>query len=185
MQFVAFESGVEVNGTTINSVIDGLGSYKTLAWNYLIEAGIGERKDGEYDLDPDGWYSQERWLKVFEKIAEKIGDFPLKQIGMKIPENAVFPPWVKDVDSAVKAIDVAYHMNHRGGEIGHYNFAATGPAAGTVVCNNPYPCDFDRGIITAMAKRFAPSAGKVRVGHDDTKPCRKNGAESCTYNVSW
>lgn len=34
-------------------------------------------------------------------------------IGLSIPENAVFPPWVVDIDTAVKAIDIAYHLNHR------------------------------------------------------------------------
>jgi hypothetical protein len=50
------------------------------------------------------------------------------------------------------------------------------------VCDNPYPCAFDRGIITAMAQGFELQA---KVVHDDAKPCRKQGAESCTYIASW
>jgi len=197
MQFVAFEHGIEVNGATINSVIDGLGTYKTLARDYLMKAGIGTMENGQYRLDLEGWYSHESWLKVFEKIAERVGDFALKQIGMKIPENASFPPWVKDIDSAVKAIDIAYHMNHRksgkvlfdpaSGKmtegIGHYGYE---PVKGKNMiiseCKNPYPCTFDLGIITTMAAKFGHNA---KVAHDDTKPCRKKGADSCTYVVTW
>ena len=69
--------------------------------------------------------------------------------------------------------------------IGHYNFKAEGRNKATLVCANPYPCDFDRGIIVAMARRFGPKAGSVRVVHDDTQPCRKKGEESCTYHVAW
>jgi len=77
-------------------------------------------------------------------------------------------------------------MNHRGGEIGTYSFAATNGTAGKMFCQNPYPCEFDRGIITAMARRFSPGGSRqVCVEHDDEAPCRKQGAESCTYHVRW
>ena len=76
-------------------------------------------------------------------------------------------------------------MNHRGGEIGHYNHKSYGPNKATIECANPYPCDFDRGIIEAMATRFKPNGAIVKVQHDASKPCRKNGADSCTYQVSW
>ena len=76
-------------------------------------------------------------------------------------------------------------MNHRGGEIGHYTFTKTGDKRATMVCRNPYPCDFDRGIVEAMAQRFRPQGSIVKVQHDSTKPCRKSQSDSCTYLVSW
>ncbi|HUI69682.1 MAG TPA: hypothetical protein VL354_04120 [Spirochaetia bacterium] len=204
MQFVAFEKGIQVNGTTVNAVIDGLGSLaeeifslKVLARDWLAKAGIGTMAGRDYRLDPEGWYSQEAWLRVFEAIAKEIGEAPLKQIGMKIPENAIFPPWVQDIDSAIRAIDIAYHMNHRkSGKvlfdpatgtmeegIGHYGYERVSAANQiTSECNNPYPCSFDFGIIAAMAAKFQKNA---RVVHDDTKPCRKKGADSCTYIITW
>ena len=67
--------------------------------------------------------------------------------------------------------------------IGHYGFEKVANEAKIVsVCENPYPCDFDRGIITAMARRLAKQA---LVTHDDTKPCRKLEGDSCTYVVTW
>ncbi len=51
-----------------------------------------------------------------------------------------------------------------------------------MVCENPYPCAFDRGIIQAMAARFEPAA---QVKHVDLGGCRKKAAESCSYLVSW
>jgi hypothetical protein len=76
-------------------------------------------------------------------------------------------------------------MNHRAGEIGRYGFKGTGERSATMVCQNPYPCDFDRGIIEAMAKRFRTLQSVVKVVHDDRQACRKRAGESCTYHVAW
>ena len=84
-----------------------------MATMLLLSAGIGKNESSEYEIDLGGWYSQEKWLNVFEAISKEIGENTLKSIGLRIPANAQFPPWVKDIDSAIRAIDVAYHMNHR------------------------------------------------------------------------
>jgi len=194
-QFVPFEDGVEVNGTTIMSVISGMGAFEKMAKKFLTDAGLPE----EIEQSEDAWYSQQQWLDAFRLIAKKIGSNTLKQIGKKIPENAVFPPSVKDVTSALQAIDVAYHMNHRNkaGEvlfnpeanppfkegIGHYEYEKVdGKNMAIVTGNNPYPCDFDHGIVMAMGKKFNPTAS---INHDDGSPCRKNGADTCKYIVTW
>jgi hypothetical protein len=198
MQFQPFEPGIEVNGQTVNAIVDGFSSFRLAASKILLAENIGVRGPGGLvQLDPTQWYSQSAWLRAFERISSEVGEAVLFQIGQAIPRNAKFPPWVKDVESALRAIDVAYHMNHRkrgvalfnptsgvmSEGIGHYG-CERGKAERTIVsvCDNPYPCAFDRGIITAMAQGFEP---KAKVVHDDTKPCRKQGAESCTYIASW
>ena len=49
----------------------------------------------------------------------------------------------------------------------------------------PIPLRLDRGLITAMAKRFAAKAVSVRVAHNQSKPYRKKGDETCTYSIAW
>ena len=197
MQFKAFEPGIEVNGQTVYSIVDGLGSFKSIGHETLLSVGIGSGSKADYHIGMDSWYSQADWLQAFEKIAREIGDSTLKEIGKKIPENAQFPPWVIDIDSAIKSIDIAYHMNHRKNGtvmfdpntgtmlegIGHYGYERV-PDKNMIVskCNNPYPDAFDHGIITTMAKKFQLGASVL---HDDSKPCRKNNAESCTYIITW
>ncbi len=137
MEYEAFEKGIEVNGQTVWAIVDGFKAFTLLASQYLLEEKIGERGEtGVAVVRPDGWYSQEAWLRVFKKIGTSVGDSVLFQIGASIPRNAKFPPWVTDVHSAIKSIDIAYHMNHRkGGEdmfdptagkmlegIGHYGY---------------------------------------------------------------
>jgi hypothetical protein len=176
--FKAMTPGAEVNGQTVLSVVDGMGGFKSLALTILKNNGI-------VDPQPNQWYSQQAWLDAFRTIADQVGPNTLFQIGKKIPENAAFPPEINSIESGLAAIDVAYHMNNRGGEIGHYAYTGNGSRSGKMECNNPFPCDFDRGIITAMATRFAPAGSIVKVAHDDARPCRKTGGNSCTYLISW
>ena len=109
VQFVAFAPNVEVNGQTVLSVVDGLNPFRMLALRILSGHGIVDPKPGE-------WYSQQAWLDAFKHISEKVSA-TLYKIGLQIPENADFPPDVDTIEKALASIDVAYHMNHRGGEI--------------------------------------------------------------------
>ena len=63
----------------------------------------------------------------------------LVSIGMKIPETAVFPPGIDSIESGLNSIDVAYHMNYRGGEIGVYQATTVSERQIDVLCRNPYP----------------------------------------------
>jgi hypothetical protein len=198
MQFKAFETGIEVNGKTAYAIVDGFREFKQVASTFLLQEGIGRRgADGLAAIDPAAWFSQEAWLRAFENIATRLGDVALYRIGVAIPRNARFPPWVVDIDSAIRAIDIAYHMNHRraGKElfdpesgtmaegIGHYGYQRKeGRNEIVSVCNNPYPCAFDRGILTAMARRFQ---SRAVVTHDDTRACRQRAANSCTFIITW
>ncbi|HPA73676.1 MAG TPA: hypothetical protein PKY31_15510 [Spirochaetota bacterium] len=192
-QFIAFDPKVEVNGETVLSIVDGMGAFKDRAYKFLADNGI-------QNPEPGKWYPQQSWLNAFKAITQATGDFTLFNIGKKIPENAQFPPEINTMDKALAAIDVAYHMNHRvNGQImfdpgtgkmlegiGHYKFHRAGDREIRMVCENPYPSDFDRGIIEAMAQKFKPAgAGVVIVRLDESQPTRKKGANSCTYTVKW
>jgi hypothetical protein len=175
--FVAASPSVEVNGETVLSVLAGMGT-TTRATRVLVAHGIEDPKPGH-------WYNQQAWLDAFKEISETLGPNTLHRIGMKIPENAIFPPHIQNVEQALSCIDAAYQMNHRGGEIGSYSFESLGHGSGRMVCHNPYPSDFDRGIIQSMIERFKPQGSVARVELDNTKPTRKNGGESCTFNLYW
>jgi hypothetical protein len=176
--YVASSPKVEVNGETIYSVIDGMGAFKASAIKILNENGINNPQAGQ-------WFNQQAWLNSFKKIAEKVGNVTLFNIGLKIPENAKFPPEINDIHKALASIDVAYHMNHRGGEIGYYRYEKTGDRSCMINCNNPYPDDFDKGIITAMCRRFVSNHMNINVAIDSNKPIRSKNGESTTYIVSW
>jgi hypothetical protein len=174
-EYVSFDPKVEVLGAAIMSVVAGIG-----------DTAIPILKKYElYPLDKDGWYSQQSWLDAFREL--KKADFLNEvSIGMKIPDEAQWPPDIKTVKDALTTLNVAYHMNHRNGEIGGYHFTATSDNEGVMVCENPYPSDFDYGIIYRTVQKFREQGNKAfRVKLDDSKPSRKKGANSCTYLINW
>jgi hypothetical protein len=177
-QFQAYSQQVMVNGQTVLSVISGMGAFRETAVQILQRNGIRNPA-------PTAWYPQQAWLNAFREIANTIGLNTLYQIGKSIPGSAKFPPGIDTVEKALASIDIAYHLNHRSGEIGHYSFEKTGPSKGTMTCKNPYPCEFDRGLIEAMASQFKLAGAIIRVQHDSAKPCRSKQGESCTYAISW
>ncbi len=177
-QFIAFDAGVEVNGQTVLSVVEG-SVMKEKAFKLLEKHGI-------VNPEPGKWYNQQAWLNAFKEIADTIGPRTLHAIGRKIPDTAQFPPTITSVEEALASIDSAYHRNHRYGRIGHYAYADAGERAARITCDNPYPCDLDQGLIEAMAMRFMPEGSiLVNVEHDSDSGCRKIGDESCIYRVTW
>ncbi|MHA1734611.1 MAG: hypothetical protein ACTSU5_21965 [Promethearchaeota archaeon] len=193
MQFEVMELGMQVNGRTIFTIADAVRIVKVMVRDIFLEVGL----PAPDEIDPRGWYSQQKWLDAFRVIAEKIGPRTLFTIGTKIPENAKFPPGIDSVEKALAAIDVAYHMNHRNADgqilydadtgtmlegIGHYRYEAGGDNVAIMECNNPYPCEFDQGIIVAMARRFVDNP---TIRHEDDATCRRKGAASERYVVEW
>lgn len=177
-QFRAYASAVEVNGQTVLSVVKGMGAFAQSGLDILSRHGIKSPQ-------PMGWYPQQAWLDAFQEIVKSIGTQTLSQIGRSIPGNAKFPPGIDSVEKALSSIESAYHLNHRGGEIGHYTFRKTAERAGAMECRNPYPCDFDRGIIEAMVRRFTAPGSKPKIIHDPSRPCRTRQGDSCTFLISW
>jgi hypothetical protein len=198
MQFKAFEPGIEASGVCVGAFVEACKLFPSVVLRKLARHGVGRMSaTNEIEVDPNGWYSQQGWLTAFEEIANGVGPRVCFQIGRNVPRFATFPPTITDIYSGVASVDVAYHLNHRKAGrvmfdpatgrktvgIGNYGFQ---PAAGerkiTCVCENPYPCDFDRGILTEIASKFERTA---RVNHDEQAGCRKTGGNSCTYIVTW
>jgi len=124
--FSATSPQVDVNGETVLSIFAGMGTSSARAARIMAKHGLD-------DVKPGVWYNQQRWLDAFKEIAETVGPNTLFQIGMQIPANAKFPPQITTIEHGLSAIDVAYKMNHRGGEIGSYAFQSTGARSARVV----------------------------------------------------
>lgn len=180
-QYEAFEDGVEVNGQTVSSMIAGAGELSSVfekrMKETLAEHGIDDPQPGE-------WYLQQSYLDAFRSVAESIGSQTVTNIGKKIPENAEWPPGIDSVSAGLGSIDDAYQMNHRNGEIGYYEYEETGESEGKVYCKNPYPCDFDKGLVAGVAEKFSPEGALVDV-EEEGGTCRASGGEECIYRISW
>jgi hypothetical protein len=180
-QFVPFEQNVEVLGQFIFTLVNATPSGKEYRLHILSKYGIDSIK-------LNSWYSQQQCLKAFEEISIVSGSNILFDIGKGIPEYAIFSPQIDSLEKALRAIDIAYAMNHRGGEIGYYDLIRFDSKArlAKMICTTPYPSEFDRGIITAMLKRFKPKDSvNYSVLLNLRKPTRLHGGDSCTYLIKW
>jgi hypothetical protein len=177
-QFKAFDSKVETSGGGMLALLAALSWNQTLAKEILAKQGI-------VNPQPDKWYPQQAALNTYKEIAETMGVHTLYQIGTKIPETAIFPAEIDSLEKGLALLDISYHLNHRGGEIGYYQLAKMESNRAVLVCYNPYPCDFDQGIIVGTVRRFAGGTVLVNERHDESAGCRKLGGTSCTYIVEW
>jgi hypothetical protein len=189
-------AGIEANTTGVRVLMAGFDLFPSLVKKLLVEKGIVEKSaDGKFLLQ-ERWFPLESWLAVYDAIYREIGPNVLFTLGTHILENPKFPAWVRDIDTALESIDIAYHKSHRRNGvimydqatsrmsegIGHYKPRRTpGQQRIEVVCDNPYPCEVDHGIVTQMAKKFEP---KARIEHAPGS-CRRKGGTQCTYVVTW
>jgi hypothetical protein len=192
-QFKVYGKGIEVMGKNIGATLDGMWAIRTVAEDILASVGLDN-----IVTDEDHWYPQQLWLDAFKLIAERTGDATLRQIGKNIMKNAVLPP-MDSIEEALGLMDIAYHMNYRDAQgrvlydpnrpnqmlegIGHFMYQKVpGENKAFMICDNPYPCAYDLGIITTFAQRFNKRA---KVQHDHGYGCRKNGSDACRYIVTW
>lgn len=180
-QYETFDQDIEARGATILALENALSrfseQYRTRAREALNEYGIE-------DPDSDAWYPQEAELNALETIAEELEPHILDRLGEQIPDAADWPGEISSVEDGLRSINEAYHRNHRGGDIGYYQFDKTAESRGVVECHNPYPCQFDRGLIRAVAKEHSPVESFVFV-EEQSEECRRRGADTCTYTVHW
>ena len=180
--YEAFDGGVEVDGRTVLTVVEETmgrfsGEYRDRALAALAEEGID-------DPDPDEWYPQQAWLNAFETIADDLQTHVLDRIGERLPRVADWPNDFDTVPEGLRSIDDAYRRNHRGGEIGSYRLERVDERTGELVCHNPYPCPFDRGLVRGVAQQYTPVDSFVLVEETGTT-CRRRGDDACTYTVRW
>lgn len=190
-QFVAINKEVEVSKAIVLSTINSMEQGKENRIEILERNGINLENE---------WINLQNWLNAFKVFANSLGDMNLFLIGKAVTSNAVFPP-IKDLEEALRSINIAYHMNHRLngrvmfdkltgkiidgiGEFKLTEFDSKRRSA-TMVCNNPYPSKFDEGIIIQVVRNFKPKGSFEKIKLDITKETRIRGGNSCTYLISW
>ncbi|RJS17679.1 hypothetical protein DRW03_27205 [Corallococcus sp. H22C18031201] len=198
MQQAPHAPGITVTGSSVYSIVEAVRSFSVLVAT-LLEVMKVQTRDatGALAIDPNAWYPIEDYLLAYRKIDNLLGGRGLEKVGTMVPKNAVLPPDINSIQKALQSLDIAFHMNHRrdGKDmfdpatgimlegIGHYGCQ---PVAGKneihVVCENPYPCRFDLGLVRGMSQRFEPNAS---VEHHASNGCRNKGGTACTYVVTW
>lgn len=174
-QYEAFSEDAEVNGRSVRSVVEGVGqfssAYKERTLNILDNHGLPEPEEGE-------WYSMQAYLDAFEELSDTVGPKTVTKIGSEIPSVVDWPPEVGTVEEALTSLDDVYRMNHRGEDLGYYEFEPTGDASGVMECRNPYPPELDEGLLKGVAEKFSDDGAFVRVEQTS------EGVERA-FDISW
>ncbi|MFK7952340.1 MAG: hypothetical protein AB8B73_05805 [Ekhidna sp.] len=191
-EYVVFENNIEAGGNELPIV--ALGALSKSKKEALIEKYGLQTNEG-------AWNDLQSLLNAMKEISDSIGEMNLFMIGKEVIEGAAFPP-MDGLESALRSIDVAYHMNHRkngkamfdpsNGQmtegIGHYEltkFDATSKTA-EMVCHTPYPSKFEEGLILQIVRMFKPEGSLMpKVALDSLKETRRKGGESCTFKINW
>jgi hypothetical protein len=178
-----FEKGGGYKNQTLLDIIEGMDNFEALK---KIAIRALKSNDMSYRR-PLEWCPPLAWLEILKQMAEVIDSQTLFQIGKKMLETAIFPPQIKTIEEALSSMDMAYYMNHQSQEeIGHYHFIHIDDQSAKMVCTTPYSCELERGMINAVCQKFkSKEVAFVIVEHADKFPCRRKGADSCTYLVSW
>jgi hypothetical protein len=156
-----------VAGASIVAALDTLGMWRSRGVKILEEHGIVDPRPGE-------WYPFQAYLDALRFIYEKI-----------VAGND-FPPTIDSIEAALSTLDGDYRLRHTGTDIGSFRYEPKGPREAAMTIRNPYPCELDRGVVTALVQRFRPSASPLaRVDHVDAASCRKKGAPACVLRVTW
>jgi hypothetical protein len=184
--------GVEISREIIHAIVDAFGEFRGEAWKVIERLGLDRIRDN----DAEGWVTQEKWFELFNAVIENVGATMMFSIGQLVPSYARGWPQAETIDELLGSLDIAYHSNHRRygevlydaatgelkGGIGNYRFERVpGENRATVICDNPYPCELDLGILTTLSRRFE---AKARVDHAPLG-CRTIGAHACTYVIAW
>lgn len=170
---------VEVYGRSVQALLHAMEFLKLKAGQVLASHGIES-------LEPEEWYPMQSVLDSFNDILQQVGPHTTRSIGRSVPQSAVFPPAINSFESALQSLDQAYRMNHRGsGDIGSYRYQPGVNKSAGMVCDNPYPCEFDQGLIEALYDRFPPKGSIRLLIEHGPGGCRGKGSHACTYFLTW
>lgn len=180
-EFELHSTGALVSGPVIETFLVALGAYRQRGAKVVARACGVE----SMDTTEGKTYPLKGYLASLEEFQKQFGRDFMEKVGALIFEKAIFPPGIDDVEKALALVDTAYHMNNTNaqpGALGSYAWTSSGPSSGTMICDNPFPCAFDQGIIRGIARKFKREA---RIEHLSPSTCRHSGAPQCTYRVEW
>lgn len=145
-----------------------------------------------HELDnprPDAWYSLQGYLQVLQAISQKMGPHWLFNLGKNILEQTQIP--AHDLQEALQYIESLHQHETETdatGERTYYKLLSYSEdrKEAHVECRNPFPCYFDRGVLTSVFRNFQRGdVQSVHVALDNHLPSRLAGAHVSYYTILW
>lgn len=174
-----------VLGPVLQAFLAAFGPYKERG-ERVLKRHLGVE---EVNTAPSSVYSLKQFLAAMQEIQEQFGKGFMEKIAMNIYDSVLLPPDWDYLETALPELSKAYHMNHTEESwphIGNYHYRKESDSRVIMFCDHPYPCAFIYGVLRSFCKRLPNKKGtEVKVTHDESKECRGQGGESCTYIIEW
>jgi hypothetical protein len=179
-EFELEHEDVIVLGVVVEVLLDAFGAYRARG-EKVITRYFSE--DGRAIL-PDGEYPAYKLLHALRDLQTQFGAGFMRRVGQHVYEHAPIPPQLETFESVLAELDQVYQANHQNGagRIGSYAWTKVADDRGRMVCDNPYPCAFDMGLLAGVSKQFDV---EITLAHEDEATCRHLGGDQCTYVVEW
>lgn len=135
------------------------------------------------------FYTYACYLNALKQIRDRFGDIIVEKIAFNCMQHINFPNDWSHYLTSLENLDAGYKLHVRGGHAGHYSYEAVRQGSMSQLRmqdDTPLPCEYTRGVLEGLAKRYPPlGGGQAVIRHDENSPCKKKGDASCTYLVSW
>lgn len=165
----------KVKGEVILDTLEASGIFKRRA-NKVLE------KHNLYDVQTNQWYDLDKCVSYLKELQELFGPNTMKIIGDKVISNKKFPKQIKTLEDALTSLDKVYKSNHRGSNIGKYEYHNLTEKHYTISSTTPYSDAFDQGLILGLTKSFS-NGKRYKVEIDKTKASREQGNSFTLYNI--
>ena len=166
-------TGSTVSGGNILSMLAAMGPFRKRGEQILEEHSIK-------NVEADAWFPLDAYVASLEAIRARMGPNTLYQVGRQIPNHVPLPPGIDTFEKVLASFGMAFDMNHRGMQ-GVITYETQGDRNATIVTGTPYPCDFDRGVISGFFHKLLST--RVVVDKPAHAPCKAAGHDTCTYVV--
>jgi hypothetical protein len=179
---------VELSGAHAQMLLTKLSS-PALASHFMLREGLGTLEDdGTLRFDPDAWYPVTSFVRAAHNLIRDLGPRASFHVGLFMRDRSGRSA---DLIEALRQIGPTYRRSLRWrGEplpdgadvpgIGDYACDVRGPNEVHITASGPWPCEFDRALVSGVVLRQQPDAA---IEHGEG--CRWKGAPACVYQVRW
>ena len=163
MEFVCNDPEATVRAANVRATLDAFSLVPSVGQRIAARHGLQIQ-----NLTPDKFVPVQRWLDALREIQLQVGPEVVRSVGIKIIENAHFPPEFATVESVLEALDNIYYMNHRG-KVGHYRIRREGELL-VLRCETPYPRHFERGLVEGICRSRLARGRRFDVSYEPGPP---------------
>ena len=174
MEFINNDPAATVRGANVKATLEALREAPAFSDRLIERHGL--QRDA---LTAEVFVPVQRWLNALRDIQSQVGESALRETGIRLVQNAEFPPNYLTVESILLALNDIYYVNHRG-DVGYYKAEQHPDGTVTIACATPYPRNFERGLIEGICRNRRAGGTIYCVEYEEAMP---GGEFTCTLTV--